>query len=155
MIDLRFPTALQTMLLLAVAQQAGTPSVSSAQIAQGLALHSSFVRKLLIPLVEEGLVVSARGKNGGVHLARPAEQITLRGIYRAVVKDKKIWEARLNVPPRCLVSTHTAAFFEALAEEAENAIMTLLGNRTLGQSLVELERLDKANAYHCAPDETN
>ena len=99
MIDLRFPTALQMMLLLAVADQAKVPSMSSAQLANGVGIQASFVRKLLVPLVKGGLVLSARGKTGGVHLAHPADEITLQDIYRAIVGDKnsgkRVWTARV------------------------------------------------------------
>ena len=77
-------------------------------------------------------------------MARPATEITLREIYRAVIKDKKIWEARWGGPRSCLVSTHTAPFFEALTDDAEQAVMNVLGSRTLAQSLGELEALDAA-----------
>ena len=144
MIDLRFPTALQMLLLLTVAEKSGTPNVSSAQMAQGLGVQASLVRKLIGPLGQSGLVVSARGKSGGVRLVRPASEITLQEIYRAVVQDKKIWEARWGGPRSCLVSTHTAPFFEALTGDAEQAVMNVLGGRTLAQSLAELEILDAA-----------
>lgn len=85
MIDVRFPTALQIMLGLALAEQQSVPHLTSTQLAESLGANPSFVRKLLVPLVQSKLLSSQMGKAGGVRLARPAADITLRDIYRAVV----------------------------------------------------------------------
>jgi Rrf2 family transcriptional regulator, repressor of oqxAB len=151
MIDLRFPTALQMMLSLALAEREGVATVSSAQLAEGLGANPSLVRKLLVPLVRDGLVRSFLGKSGGVCLGRPAEQLTLRDIYCCVTDGKKLWSARTNVPHHCLVSSNVECFFDGLADEAEKAVLDVLGQRTLKQSLAELQTLDKAKRPKRAP----
>jgi Rrf2 family transcriptional repressor of oqxAB len=138
MIDIRFPTALQMMLSLALAQQESVPQLSSSQLAQSLGANPSFVRKLLVPLVRDELVDSVMGKTGGVRLARTPDQITLRDIYRSVVADKKIWAPRTGIPHRCLVSSNVQSYFEELIDDAEEAILSTLGKRTLLQALTEL-----------------
>jgi Iron-dependent Transcriptional regulator len=75
MIDVRFPTALQIMLSLALAEQQSVSRLSSKQLAQSLGANPSFVRKLLVPLVQNKLLSSQMGKAGGVRLARPAAEI--------------------------------------------------------------------------------
>ncbi|MGR3867426.1 Rrf2 family transcriptional regulator [Streptomyces graminifolii] len=35
------------------------------------------MRKLMVPLVHDALVVSIKGRSGGVRLGRPVDQITL------------------------------------------------------------------------------
>ena len=100
----RFPTALQIMLSLALADR--TSQLSSAELAKSLGANPSFVRKLLVPLVQSKLLRSQMGKTGGVRLARPAAEITLRDIYGAVVADTKIWAPRTGIPHRCLVSSN-------------------------------------------------
>jgi Rrf2 family transcriptional repressor of oqxAB len=138
MIDIRFPTALQMMLSLALAQQESVPQLSSSQLAQSLGANPSFLRKLLVSLVRDGLVDSVMGKTGGVRLARTPDQITLREIYRSVVADKKIWTPRTGIPHRCLVSSNVQSYFEELIDDAEEAILSTLGKRTLLQALTEL-----------------
>jgi Rrf2 family transcriptional repressor of oqxAB len=146
--DLRFPTALQMMLSLALAEREGVGSLSSAQLAAGIGVNPSFVRKLLVPLVRDGLVLSLKGKNGGTRLGHRSEEITLRDIYCSVIGDTKLWIARPDVPHRCLVSSNVEHFFEALAKDAEEVVLGLLGARTLHQSLKELDKVEKArNTY--------
>ncbi len=153
MIDLRFPTALQIMLFLAVADSndAAGPSptrgMTSAQLARGMGVQPSFIRRFLAPLAASGLIIATQGKAGGVRLARPSKQIGLHEIYRATIGDKKIWQARSGGPQSCLVSSHTKPFFEHLANDAERAVLEVLGKRTLAESVRELESLD-AVAIH-------
>jgi Rrf2 family transcriptional repressor of oqxAB len=145
MIDVRFPTALQIMLSLALADQQSIPHLTSSQLAEGLGANPSFVRKLLVPLVQSKLLHSQMGKAGGVRLARPGAEITLRDIYRAVVADTKIWVPRTGIPHRCLVSSNVQGYFEELIDDAQEAILSMLGQRTLLQVLTELEIRESAN----------
>lgn len=94
MIDIRFPTALQLMLTLVLAEAEGVERLSSSQLASGLGANPSFVRKLLLPLADAGLVDAALGRDGGICLGRQADKITLRDIYRAVIGDKSLWVTR-------------------------------------------------------------
>ena len=144
MIDVRFPTALQITLSLALAEQQSVSHLSSTQLAENLGANPSFVRKLLVPLVQNKLLSSQMGKAGGVRLARPAAEITLRDIYRAVVADTKIWAPRTGVPHRCLVSSNIQGYFEELIDDAQEAILSMLGQRTLLHALTELERRESA-----------
>ena len=145
MIDLRFPTALQIMLSLALAEEEGLEPVSSAQLAEGLNTDSSVVRRLLQPLIRTGLVESLMGKNGGVRLGRPADKITLHDILSTVTSDKKIWKRRGNIPHRCVVSTYFDPFFGGIIDDTEDMMLELLSNRTLAQSLSQLHRMDERN----------
>jgi Rrf2 family transcriptional repressor of oqxAB len=138
MIDIRFPTALQMMLSLALAQEEPVTHLSSSQLAQSLGANPSFVRKLLVPLVQDGIVESIMGKSGGVRLARTPDQITLRDIYRSIVMDKKIWTPRTGIPHKCVVSSNVRGYFEELIDDAEEAVLSMLGRRTLLESLTEL-----------------
>ena len=140
-IDLRFPTSLQMVLSLAVAGETDTRCTSSA-LARGLGANPALVRTLLIPLVRAGIVATAAGKAGGVRLARLPQDITLRDIYVAVVDDKRLFATRPNVPSVCVVSTNISTFFGALAEEAEDAMLATLGERTVAQSLTQIRQID-------------
>jgi Rrf2 family transcriptional regulator, repressor of oqxAB len=143
-IDVRFPTALQIMLSLALADRSSVSQLSSAELAKSLGANPSFVRKLLVPLVQGKLLRSQMGKTGGVRLARSAAQITLRDIYGAVVADTKIWAPRTGIPHRCLVSSNVQGYFEELIDDAQDAILSMLGQRTLLEVLTELEVRENA-----------
>lgn len=72
MLDFRFPTALQMVLSVAVAEKQGMRS-TSATLAAALEANPSFIRKLMVPLTKDGIIVSTTGRNGSIHLGRPAE----------------------------------------------------------------------------------
>jgi Rrf2 family transcriptional regulator, repressor of oqxAB len=111
-------------------------------LAEGLGTNASFVRKLLIPLTREGMIVVAIGKGGGLHLGRAAEQITLRDLYLAVMGDKRILVAREDIPSRCSISANINEFFTEVATDAETAMLDALARRNIADSLAELLRLD-------------
>ena len=141
MIDLRFSTALQMVLSVALADKDGF-RCTSGTLAEGLGTNPSFIRKLLNPLTREGMIVAAIGKGGGLHLGRPAEQITLRDIYLAVTEDKKVFVARHDIQPRCRISANINEFFAEVATNAESAMLDALGRRNIAESLSEVLRLD-------------
>ena len=68
MLDYRFPTALQMVLSVAMAEQLGERS-TSAILAYGLEANPSFIRKFdgAVSRVM-GLFVSTLGRNGSIHL---------------------------------------------------------------------------------------
>ena len=47
------------------------------EIAASYSLSELFLFKILQPLVENGLIETVRGRNGGIKLAKPASEITL------------------------------------------------------------------------------
>jgi len=145
MIDLRFPTALQMVLSLAVTWETGFRA-TSAELASGLGANPALVRKLLVPLARDGIVLAYTGKSGGVRLGRSPEEITLRDVYVSVVEEKKLFTTRPNVPNVCVVSTNIEAFFQMLADDAEEAMLAALGKRTVAQSLGEIREIDAARA---------
>src|SRR5258705_5615753 len=75
MTDVRFPTALQIMLSLALAHEEGVPMLTSSQLAVGVGSVASLVRKLLAQLAKDGLVTGVAGRSGGGRLARTPSYI--------------------------------------------------------------------------------
>jgi len=71
MIDTRFSTALQIVISVAVNEEANLRTTSQS-LAQGLDTSASFVRKLLLPLNESGIIATAQGGKGGISLASRA-----------------------------------------------------------------------------------
>jgi Rrf2 family transcriptional repressor of oqxAB len=146
MLDLRFPTALQAMLSLALAEESGISRMNSTELADGLGANPSLVRRLLRPLVEHGLLVSTVGKSGGVGLARPAGDITLAEIYTAATEGKTLWVPRVDIPHRCVVTSNVEAFFTDLARKADSAVIGALGTASVADALAEIRALDRRRA---------
>lgn len=146
MLDYRFPTALQMVLSVAMAEQMGERS-TSAILAYGLEANPSFIRKLMVPLTRDGIIVSTLGRNGSIHLGRPADKITLRDIYLSVIEDKKLWASRPDVPARCVVSANACWYFKSVAD-AEQASLNVLARHTVASAL---EAVKNADTSGCDP----
>ena len=144
MIDVRFPTALQMMLSLALAQAEGVERLSSAELAEGVDSNPTFVRRLLVPLMQAGLVRSTMGRDGGVSLGVDATAITLGEIYKATLGDKRLWTGRSDIPHRCVVTRNVERFFGNLTDEVDESVLHSLSRRTLADALLELRTLDAA-----------
>lgn len=139
MLDVRFATTLQIMLSLALAREVGVERLSSSDLASGTATNPSLVRRLLPLLSNAGLIVSTMGREGGVALAKPPEQITLLDIHEAVTGVAPLWQMRKDIPHRCIVSGNIEAFMADLTGEAGEAIRTMLNKRTLASALADIK----------------
>jgi Rrf2 family transcriptional regulator, repressor of oqxAB len=128
MIDVRCPTALQIMPSVALAEQQSVPYLTSPLLAETVGANPNFVHKRPALLVQNELLRSQMGNTGGVRLAQPAAEITLRDICRAVMADSEIWGSRTGTPHRCLVSPTVPGYFEKLIDEAQVAISPCSGD---------------------------
>ncbi|MGV8864810.1 MAG: Rrf2 family transcriptional regulator [Pseudomonas sp.] len=135
MVDLRFSSALQSLLSIAYAHEQGMSVISSAQLAEGLNANPSFVRKLMAPMAEAGLVVGVHGKLGGLQLARHPSSITLADIYLAVSPTKKMFAARNDIEHRCMVTSNIDRLMGDVSERAQVALLESLKACTLQQCL--------------------
>lgn len=76
--------ALRAMASIAEAAAGGGAPVSSDALATGQGLPRKFLEAILADLKRAGLVQSRRGPRGGYTLARPADEIGLGEVFRAV-----------------------------------------------------------------------
>ena len=94
-------------------------------IAKAYSLSELFLFKILQPLVENGFVETVRGRNGGVRLGKPADEITLFDVVRVTEESFAMAECFENDGSDCpLVDScglnealrkALGAFFEVLA----------------------------------------
>lgn len=73
---------LRALIDLAVNSETESVSISSIALRQGIS--EAYLEQLMAKLKKAGLVVSMRGAQGGYKLARPAEQISVGDILRAL-----------------------------------------------------------------------
>ncbi|MFM9278524.1 RrF2 family transcriptional regulator [Paenibacillus jiagnxiensis] len=76
----RFGIAVHALICLAQSGKA----MSSAAIAKKVNSHATFVRRVLIQLVQTGIVEAKEGRDGGYILQRDPDQITLADIFLAL-----------------------------------------------------------------------
>ncbi|UMZ14196.1 Rrf2 family transcriptional regulator [Pseudomonas sp. MPFS] len=144
MIDLRFSSSLQIMLSLAQAERMGITRVTSSDLATSLGTNPSFLRQMLVPLTQGGLISSTMGQHGGSRLNRPAEEISLRDILQAAISGKSIFKARCDYPTQCLVSWNFDSYFSRLAHDIDETVLQRLGQQTLAEALGEIDAIDQA-----------
>ena len=84
---------------------AGAGPVKGDRVARAQEIPLNFLENILVDLRNAGLVASKRGADGGYWLARPAEEITLADVIRAV--DGPLANVR-GVRPEALVFAGSA-----------------------------------------------
>jgi Rrf2 family protein len=67
-----------------LAAAAGTGPVKGERIAEAQRIPLKFLENILAELKRDGIVQSQRGAEGGYWLARPADQVTVADVIRAV-----------------------------------------------------------------------
>lgn len=99
------------------------------EIASAYTVSELFLFKILQPLVEAGLVETVRGRNGGVRLGRPAEQINLFDVVRVTEESFAMAECFENDAAECPL-VDSCALNSAL-REALNAFFEVLMRHTI------------------------
>lgn len=120
------------------------------EIAETNGLSEAFLFKILKPIVDSGFVYSVRGRNGGIRLAKPADEISLLDVVRVTEDNFAMADCFDNGKTNCpLVNSCTlntawsealAAFFSVLEKytiadlvEPSTNISHLLGLDTLNE----------------------
>jgi Rrf2 family nitric oxide-sensitive transcriptional repressor len=112
--------ALRILMTLAVRAPARVPT---SEIAGLYGLSENHLSKVATQLARDGFVLSERGRNGGMVLARPADQISTGAVVRAMMRDDPVAECfgantSCRILPACGLRTPLAAaqeaFFDAL-----------------------------------------
>lgn len=116
------------------------------EIGAAYSVSELFLFKILQPLVEAGLVETVRGRNGGVRLAKPADQITLFDVVRVTEDSFSMAECFDNDAAECpLIDSCNlnAALREALgaffAVLEKHTIADLTRDRVNMRSLLQIE----------------
>jgi Rrf2 family iron-responsive transcriptional regulator len=99
------------------------------EIAAAYTVSELFLFKILQPLVENGLVETVRGRNGGVRLGRAADKITLFDVVRVTEENFAMAECFENDAAECPL-VDSCALNSAL-REALNAFFEVLARYTI------------------------
>lgn len=114
----RFAVGVHIMALLSLMDK----PISSSFIAGSVNTNPAMIRRILGLLGKAGLTVSSMGSNGGTVLARPAAQISLLEIYRAV-DEPGILALHSSAPnPACDVGRGITGVLEKVVARAERAM---------------------------------
>jgi Rrf2 family protein len=137
----QFAVAVHVLTYLASADVPGP--VSSDELAASVNASPVYVRRVLTPLRESGIVTSTPGAHGGWVLNRPAETITLAEIWRLVQGDDPV--LGLHGPnPQCPTGMGVKRALAALDRELVDAVEARLGEVTVAHVVREASTVGKA-----------
>lgn len=122
-----------------LAKNGGHDALPLSSVAERQHLSLSYLEQIFLHLRRAGLVESARGRAGGYRLGRPAAEITIAEIMRAVEEETRM--TRCADGPGCIGEQRclTHGLWQALGERIES----FLGSISLQDVLDGVpERLD-------------
>ena len=90
------------------------------EIAKAYSVSELFLFKILHPLVEAGLMQTVRGRNGGVKLAKPADEIFVSDVVKVTEENFAMaeWCYRMSVGEfvrsKCNIEQSVESFFRRI-----------------------------------------
>lgn len=133
----QFAVAVHVLTFLAAVE--ADENVTSEMLADSANANSVYVRRVLGPLREAGIVTSRPGTQGGWGLARPADSIRLDEVWLAV-SGADAHVLRLHDPnPGCLVGRGIQGVLEGIDADTAGAVRSTLHRRTIADVLAEAE----------------
>lgn len=138
-ISTRFSIAVH--ILLAVGEFAPATRTTSTFLGRSVNANPVVIRRALGQLKDAGLVNVEMGA-GGATLARPADQITLLDIYRAVESSEEhLFNFHENPNPDCPVGRNIHAVLDDELDAAQRALEDRLAQTTLADLLARTDAL--------------
>ncbi len=99
------------------------------QIAKAYGVSELFLFKILKPLVKAGIIETVRGRNGGIKLGRPAEDISLFDVIRVTEDSMAMAECFENDAAECPLVNSCA--LNSAWREALNAFLSVLATHSI------------------------
>ncbi len=143
-ISSRFTVAIQVLLCMELLKD--EQKVTSGLLASSAAVNPVVVRRLLQQLKAAGIVRVARG-TGGAELLKPAEEITLLEIYRAVecVEKGELFHFHENPNPLCPVGRNIHGVLDERLAEIQKAMEQKMESMTLRDLLEDTREKIRCN----------
>jgi Rrf2 family protein len=124
----RFSVSLHILTLLTRAEG---QLLSSGEMAGSINIHPVLVRRELMNLRKHHFAASIEGKNGGSYLSKPAGEIFLSDVYKAVKQTDLLSKSKNKPNPHCAVGKQINKHLDELYDDAEKALLKRLEKVTL------------------------
>jgi Rrf2 family protein len=111
----------------------------SREIADSVATNPVVIRRLLAQLARAGIVESAHGAKGGFRLARPAAQVSLHDVYRAV-EEGGFFALAEKSNEKCPVACRMKEILDGVFARVESKVLPELKRATLADVVRRLPR---------------
>lgn len=107
-------------------------TVASEELAGNVCTNPARVRKVMALLKKSGMVYTKEGKNGGYHIGRGAEEITLEQVSEALGVEmiKAPWQSG-NIEMKCMIASGTAGVMDELTAELNELCRQRLAQLTI------------------------
>ena len=112
-----------------------------AEIAARYAISKAHLMKVVHQLGLKGYIETARGKSGGLRLARPIEQITVGQVVRGMEPDMALVACFTDASPACVIAP--ACRLKGKLNEARAAFLKVLDDCTLAELMGNRAALDQ------------
>jgi len=121
--------------LLALAQEPEGSRLPSARIGQEMLIPRAFLTRIVAELAQAGLLLTFPGREGGLQLARPAEQLTLKDVVQAfegpvLLSECMLGEEACPFEGACPVRTRWGRLQKAILDELERTTFAALALET-------------------------
>jgi Rrf2 family protein len=126
----RFSVAVHILTFLQT--QNGEPATSEL-VASSVGTNPSLIRRLTGQLIKAGLASAQRGSGGGAVLGRPAREITLLDVHRAIDEDADVIPIHQSANPKCPVGRHINEVLEDRVHAVERAMEAELARTTIAE----------------------
>jgi len=136
--------SLRTLLYLAMSPE---EKVSIAQISAAYDISENHLVKIVHQLGKLGLIETSRGRNGGLLLARPAEDIVIGEVVRQTEEDLSVVDCFAGVG--CTITG--ACRLQGVLGEAMDAFLAVLDRYTLADLLKGKQGREAARLLGLAP----
>jgi DNA-binding IscR family transcriptional regulator len=122
MVDQKFAVSLHIMTLLAFYEADKETRMTSESLAISIKTNPTVVRRHVALLVKEKLIISYKGKAGGLKLARESKNIRLDEIYSAVSKKPILASPDKSPNKKCTVSCAMREVFHQITDGLEDQV---------------------------------
>jgi Rrf2 family protein len=133
----QFASAVQILCFIAYVGGAGT---NAEVIARSMQTNPVVCRRILKSLERAGLVVIRQGKDGGVRLNRPPNDVTLDQIHKAVEAADGMFALRERGNPDCPVNRTMESLLTPVFRDASQAVSDRLRQVTLADLVAAIPR---------------
>ncbi|MGZ3691350.1 MAG: RrF2 family transcriptional regulator [Pseudobdellovibrio sp.] len=140
MVNQQFATAVHILTALACNKEL----MSSDVLATSVNTNPVVIRRLLSMLTKNKLVVTTRGKSGGVKLAKEPSQINLKDVYLAVSPSESIAPRNKSPHKECAVSCAMFSIMTGIADGANKATLKYLESHKLSDLSKKISKSQNA-----------
>jgi DNA-binding IscR family transcriptional regulator len=114
--------------------------VRSEQVASSVNTNPAVIRRIFSMLAQAGITTSQLGQGGGALLLKPALEITLLDVYKAVEEPQVLSTHRAPPDPNCVVGRHIIPVLHPHFQRAELALEAELSHVTIADIAASVAR---------------